>query len=59
MSAAVSKDHSNLSIKTDIDTAGSMGITATPTLVNQNNQTGRRVKLEGMVDETKLLSAIG
>lgn len=45
-------------IKTDIDTARSNGITATPTLVIQDNQTGRSVKLEGMADETTLLSAI-
>ncbi|MED5090960.1 protein-disulfide isomerase, partial [Pseudomonas aeruginosa] len=44
--------------KTDIDTARSNGITATPTLVIQDNQTGRSVKLEGMADETTLLSAI-
>ncbi|MFP9026018.1 DsbA family protein, partial [Pseudomonas aeruginosa] len=45
-------------IKTDIDTARSNGITATPTLVIRDNQTGRSVKLEGMADETTLLSAI-
>ncbi|XAF13354.1 protein-disulfide isomerase, partial [Pseudomonas aeruginosa] len=41
-----------------IDTAQSKGITATPTLVTRDNQTGRSVKLEGMADETTLLSAI-
>ncbi|MCR7731685.1 protein-disulfide isomerase, partial [Pseudomonas aeruginosa] len=45
-------------IKLDIDIARSKGITATPTLVIQDNQTGRSVKLEGMADETTLLSAI-
>ncbi|WP_151896043.1 DsbA family protein [Pseudomonas aeruginosa] len=45
-------------IKTDIDTARSNGITATPTLVIRDNQTGRSVRLEGMADETTLLSAI-
>ncbi len=45
-------------IKTDIDTALSNGITATPTLVIRDNQTGRSVKLEVMADETTLLSAI-
>ncbi|MGV8671530.1 DsbA family protein, partial [Pseudomonas aeruginosa] len=44
--------------KTDSDTARSNGITATPTLVILDNQTGRSVKLEGMADETTLLSAI-
>lgn len=43
---------------TNIDTAQSKGITATPTLVIRDNQTGRSVKLEGMADETTLLSAI-
>ncbi|MBP8333996.1 protein-disulfide isomerase, partial [Pseudomonas aeruginosa] len=46
------------SIKSDIDIARSKGITATPTLVIQDNQTKRSVKLEGMADETTLLSAI-
>ncbi len=45
-------------IKLDIDIARSKGITATPTLVIRDNQTGRSVKLEGMADETTLLSAI-
>ncbi|MDV7784367.1 protein-disulfide isomerase, partial [Pseudomonas aeruginosa] len=45
-------------IKTDIDTARSKSITATPTLVIRDNQTGRSVKLEGIADETTLLSAI-
>ncbi|WP_434674685.1 DsbA family protein [Pseudomonas aeruginosa] len=42
-------------IKTDIDTARSNGITAT---LIRDNQTGRSVRLEGMADETTLLSAI-
>uniref|UniRef100_UPI000B2420C4 DsbA family protein n=1 Tax=Pseudomonas aeruginosa TaxID=287 RepID=UPI000B2420C4 len=45
-------------IKLDIDIARSKGITATPTLVIRDNQTGRSVKVEGMADETTLLSAI-
>lgn len=45
-------------IKTNIDPPQSKGITATPTLVIRDNQTGRSVKLEGMADETMLLSAI-
>ncbi|MCT7342720.1 DsbA family protein [Pseudomonas aeruginosa] len=46
------------SIKSDIDIARSKGITATPSLIIQDNQTKRSVKLEGMADETTLLSAI-
>ncbi|AYL28563.1 protein-disulfide isomerase [Pseudomonas aeruginosa] len=48
----------DLRIQHSITTAQSQGITATPTLVIQDNQTGRSVKLEGMADETTLLSAI-
>lgn len=47
-----------LLIKRDLATAQSQGITGTPTLVIQDNQTGRSVKLEGMADEAMLLSAI-
>ncbi|HGM7278370.1 TPA: DsbA family protein [Pseudomonas aeruginosa] len=45
-------------IKRDIATARSEGTTAPPTLIIQDNQTGRSVKLEGMADETTLLLAI-
>ncbi|MEA0989024.1 DsbA family protein [Pseudomonas aeruginosa] len=46
------------SLKRDIDTARSKGITATPTLIIWDNQTGRSVKLEGSVDASLVLSAI-
>ncbi|MCF4992054.1 thioredoxin domain-containing protein [Pseudomonas gessardii] len=41
-----------------IEEAAKAGITATPTLIIEDHQTGRSLKLEGMADDTTLLSAI-
>jgi len=47
-----------LLIDQHIEEAAKAGITATPTLIIEDHQTGRSLKLEGMADDTTLLSAI-
>ncbi|MGU1065267.1 DsbA family protein [Pseudomonas aeruginosa] len=47
-----------LLLEQDLETALSQGITGTPTLIIQDNKTGRTLKLEGMADDAILLSAI-